>query len=274
MARGEVVHQLAFSKTVFHYQKLNKKYILDRTATILNDESQRSNISSRAITIDVSVIIGLVMKLNLALCIVCVFALSGCSTVDYSVRFEAEPDGASLVCGGQNNGTLPRTLHYDITKEHIQNGSFNIVKCFAIWPSGSKIAYGQNIPIFGTDTPEWTESFKEFFGAYMSGTRVRVQSPNYDVDLANAQRAQRERDLANQRAWDQILGAANSAVQQHNAYRQKSIENMTRSLNNYNYNYYNNPNNFNQNPFQQNYGPEVYRTQKLNDQIYTIQRVK
>lgn len=217
------------------------------------------------------------MKLNLALCLGCVFALSGCSTVDYSVRFEAEPDGASLVCDGQNQGKLPKTLHYDLTKEDIQKGSFNIVKCFAIWPSGSKIAYDQNIPIYGTDTPEWTEPFKEyaqFFGAYMFGTRVSVQSPNYDVDLANAQRAQRDRDLATQRALAQILGAANSAMQQHNAYRQQSIENMTRSLNNYNYNYYNNPNNFNQNPFQQNYGPEVYRAQKLNDQIYTIQRVK
>lgn len=221
------------------------------------------------------------MKLKSALCLGFIIALSGCSTVDYSVTFDAQPEGAFLTCDstheGIYQGPLPKTLNFKLSKEDIQKGNFTIPQCYANWDSGSRASFGTIIPIYGTEVPDWTNSFKDyaqFFGAYMTGTRVWVQSPNYDVDLANAQRAQRERDLANQRAWAQILGAANSAVQQHNAYRHQSIENRTRSLNNYNYNYYNNPNNFNQNPFKQNYGPEVYRTQKLNDQIYTIQRVK
>lgn len=65
--------------------------------------------------------------------------LSGCSS-QYTVTFDSNPRGATLVCEGKNMGYTPKTLYF---KEQVKKqDTLNISSCSANWVSGAKKPYG------------------------------------------------------------------------------------------------------------------------------------
>ena len=81
------------------------------------------------------------MKSQRLLGLLLIYFLSGCAS-GYSITYNTEPIGATIICGGKNWGYSPVTLYYspdendprwNYTKE---NGIFSTIPCGAMWSSG------------------------------------------------------------------------------------------------------------------------------------------
>lgn len=75
-----------------------------------------------------------------------VLILTGCSN-NYPVKFDSTPQGASVICSGQNFGYTPITLYYD--KDKIRNDTI-INDCKAQWSSGASANFPSRIRVYPT----------------------------------------------------------------------------------------------------------------------------
>jgi len=79
-------------------------------------------------------------KLLLPILISIVF-LAGCGR-NYSITYNTEPTGASIICEGINEGYSPVTLYYTPDKKATKSGSMKTKPCYAIWSSGARENFG------------------------------------------------------------------------------------------------------------------------------------
>ena len=68
--------------------------------------------------------------------------LSGCGAKQYSITYNTNPTGASVVCQGINKGYSPFTLYYTPDKEQWEDGEMRTISCTANWISGASKNYG------------------------------------------------------------------------------------------------------------------------------------
>ena len=71
------------------------------------------------------------MKSQRLLGLLLISFLSGCAS-GYSITYNTEPIGASIICNGQNKGYSPVTLNYSPDENDKENGIFTTVQCGAI----------------------------------------------------------------------------------------------------------------------------------------------
>jgi len=71
--------------------------------------------------------------------------LAGCSN-SYRITYDSDPQGATLICSGENEGYTPVKIDY---LESIRNSpTANLSHCSANWASGAVKTYGKNVTIF------------------------------------------------------------------------------------------------------------------------------
>lgn len=66
--------------------------------------------------------------------------ISGCAST-YDITYNAEPQGAAVICDGVNKGYAPTTLRYQVDQSNRENGTLNTVPCHAQWSSGASEVY-------------------------------------------------------------------------------------------------------------------------------------
>lgn len=65
------------------------------------------------------------------------FTLSACVTDNYyEITYRTKPEGASIVCGGQDKGYSPVELTYELSEEIKSEGILRTRLCEAVWHSG------------------------------------------------------------------------------------------------------------------------------------------
>lgn len=127
--------------------------------------------------------------------------LTGCANT-YKVQYNTEPMGASIICGGSNEGYSPVTLEYSLNEENKEKGFFKTVPCTAVWSSGVKKNFGN------------TWDIVKFPGGVMS-TLTRPNSPGYsqDADFAfKIQQMRRQQAQAQAEANTRALNDLNRAI--------------------------------------------------------------
>jgi len=86
------------------------------------------------------------MKNIIFVCIA--FGLSGCNTIcwdcTYGIEFVTEPEGATLFCGGKNEGLTPVSLSYD--KKALEQNP-RIEECKVVFLSGYEESYGTDLRV-------------------------------------------------------------------------------------------------------------------------------
>lgn len=183
-----------------------------------------------------------IIKYMLGLIVVGFFFM-GCSS-RYSITYNSNPTGASIVCNGINYGYSPVTLYYDLSDYDKKHKELRTVHCAAYWISGAIENYSTTWDL---------DKFPE-------GVMQTVQRPNmsgYEQDMQfslqvqqmKAQQAQA--DAAQQQANQQALQNMNQSIQnmnnnlqmqQHNYQMQNlnnNLNNINRNLNKNNGGYYN-----------------------------------
>ena len=75
----------------------------------------------------------------------------GCSS-KYAVTFNSDPEGATLICNGQNWGVTPRTLYYDESVK--KQPSINVGNCSANWVSGAREYYPNHLKVYSSGGTE------------------------------------------------------------------------------------------------------------------------
>ncbi len=81
------------------------------------------------------------MKSQRLLGLLLISFLSGCAS-GYGITYNTEPIGASIICGGTNEGYSPVELNYSPDENDKENGVFRTVPCSAIWSSGVSKSFG------------------------------------------------------------------------------------------------------------------------------------
>ena len=73
------------------------------------------------------------------------YLLTGCGN-NYRVTYDSVPQGATLICNGQNYGYTPRTLNFN--KKAVMSGPrvVSLDECSANWASGARKNYGSFSP--------------------------------------------------------------------------------------------------------------------------------
>jgi hypothetical protein len=78
--------------------------------------------------------------------LVALTSLAGCASNKYEVLFDSTPQGATLVCGGNNWGYTPKRLYYDESVK--SNAYLNVSSCSARWSSGVSANYPERLTVF------------------------------------------------------------------------------------------------------------------------------
>lgn len=111
--------------------------------------------------------------------------LSGCASSGYSVTYNTEPSGASIICNGINKGYSPVRLNYSPDKEDKKHGSMNTVPCKAIWSSGASENFSNT-----WDLNKFPDGVRR--------TLTRPNVPGYSQDAEFALRVQNMKAQKNQ----------------------------------------------------------------------------
>jgi len=75
------------------------------------------------------------VKIKSIISMMMVIALTGCAS-GYSITYNTEPKGASIICNGINEGYSPVRLNYSPDENNKRMGTMNTVPCTAVWSSG------------------------------------------------------------------------------------------------------------------------------------------
>lgn len=62
---------------------------------------------------------------------------SGCAS-KYSITYNTNPTGASIICNGTNEGYSPVTLYYQPDENNKKSGTMRTTPCSAYWVSGTR----------------------------------------------------------------------------------------------------------------------------------------
>ena len=116
------------------------------------------------------------MKSQRLLGLLLISFLSGCAS-GYSITYNTEPIGASIICNGQNKGYSPVTLNYSPDENDKENGIFRTIPCGAIWSSGVSKSFST------------TWDLKEFPDG-VRGTLQRPRGEGYSQDAEFALKIQ------------------------------------------------------------------------------------
>jgi hypothetical protein len=85
------------------------------------------------------------MSYKNAVFVLSLVVLSGCSN-SYEITYDSEPQGATLICSGTNEGYTPVEIDY---AESIRNSpTANLSHCSANWASGAVETYRDNVTIY------------------------------------------------------------------------------------------------------------------------------
>ena len=68
--------------------------------------------------------------------------LSGCGAKQYSITYNTNPTGASVICQGINKGYSPLTLYYTPDEKQWDDGQMRTISCTANWISGARKTFG------------------------------------------------------------------------------------------------------------------------------------
>ncbi len=128
------------------------------------------------------------------------FMLLGCASNQYAVTFDTTPQGATLICSGQDYGYTPVTLYYD--KSNITSNTMNVSNCKAVWSSGASRQYPYNLQVF------------ESGGSKIALPRPNVEGYSQDAEFAlkvkNLRANQQAANAAQQRANNELYNSSSS----------------------------------------------------------------
>ncbi len=71
--------------------------------------------------------------------------LVGCGSSRYAIKYDSQPQGATVVCNGQNLGYTPQVRYYD-KKKVMSQTKIDMSECYAKWSSGAMAKYGAFSP--------------------------------------------------------------------------------------------------------------------------------
>jgi hypothetical protein len=126
--------------------------------------------------------------------------LASCAS-NYGVTYDSEPRGASLICGGINQGYTPTTLYYKLSEENKKSGTLNTVPCHAIWISGA--------------SDNFSSSFS--LSQFPNGVMNTLQRPNVEGYTQDAQFALQVENMKTQKRQAAAAESASNAVQNYNS---------------------------------------------------------
>lgn len=137
-----------------------------------------------------------------------ILILSGCSS-KYSITYNTNPEGASVVCQGVNKGYSPVRLYYTPDENQKKVGSMRTVPCTAYWVSGAKKDFGNT----------WD------LNKFPNGVMQTLQRPNVEGYEKDAQFALQVQNMKYQKR--QAQAAEDAAYQQRrnaNANQQRNYQ--------------------------------------------------
>jgi len=150
------------------------------------------------------------------------FFISGCAS-KYSITYNTTPTGASVVCGGVNEGYSPVTLYYEPSPEQKDYGEMKTVSCYARWASGVSKNYSNTWDLnkFPDGVMQTLQRPDGDGYAIDSDFALKVQNMNYQRRQAQAQE-----DAASSASYNNYLN------QQRN-YKLQQQNNQLNNINNY-----------------------------------------
>jgi len=152
-----------------------------------------------------------------------VMILSGCGAKQYSITYNTNPTGASIVCQGINKGYSPVTLYYTPDDKQWKYGEMRTISCTANWVSGARKNF----------TNTW--DLKKF----PDGVMQTLQRPNgegyskdaqFALQVKNMKYQERQAEAAEDAAYQQSRNA--NANQQRN-YQLQQQNYQLQNINNY-----------------------------------------
>jgi len=147
--------------------------------------------------------------------------LSGCGAKQYSITYNTNPTGASVVCQGINKGYSPLTLYYTPDEENWKSEEMRTISCTANWVSGARKDFSD------------TWDLKKF----PDGVRQTLQRPNVEGYEKDAQFALQVQNMKYQQRQAQAAeSAASSAAYQNiqNTNRNYQLQQQNYQLQNIN----------------------------------------
>ena len=84
-----------------------------------------------------------VKAFQISMSLLLVSLVSGCSSgpPTYSVKYMAEPDGATIYCDGVSYGFAPATVKWQYSQAALDTGELRVGKCESVWVSGARASY-------------------------------------------------------------------------------------------------------------------------------------
>ncbi|MCA6064464.1 hypothetical protein [Thalassolituus marinus] len=127
--------------------------------------------------------------------------ITGCaSNSNYGITYNSEPQGAVLICNGENKGYTSKTLFYKLDKDDKKRGYFRTQTCEAKWVSGVRETYSNT----------WD------LNKFPKGVMQTLQRPNVPGYQQDAEFALKVREMkAAERAANAAQQNSNNSVYQN-----------------------------------------------------------
>jgi len=185
-------------------------------------------------------------KLFLLLVVIASVGMAGCGASIYPFAFDSNPQGATVICDGQNLGYTPTTVYYDRGKMKNPNlplnyPPFDTRRCSANWASGAKASY-----------TSYVTSREKFMAAFPNGVSATVQRPKVpglaqdnqfalQVQQMLMQQAAMQQQAAamQQAAFMQQMGLMQAQTMQQSLLNQNQLNSMRVQPSNTNVNVFN-----------------------------------
>ena len=148
--------------------------------------------------------------------------ISGCAS-KYSITYNTNPTGASIICNGTNEGYSPVTLYYEPDKNNKEQGEMRTTPCSAYWISGVQKDFSNT----------WD------LNKFPDGVMQTLQRPNGDGYTKDAQFAVQVQSMQYQQRQAQAAESAASSAAYQNIqnsnrnYQLQQQNNQLNSINNY-----------------------------------------
>jgi hypothetical protein len=140
---------------------------------------------------------------------------SGCAS-KYSITYNTNPTGASIICNGTNEGYSPVTLYYQPDEDNKKSGTMRTTPCSSYWVSGMRKDFSNT----------WD------LNKFPDGVMQTLQRPNGDGYEKDAQFALQVKNMKYQQR--QAEAAEDAAYQQRrNANANKKQARELNNMNNY-----------------------------------------
>ncbi|MBD7947027.1 hypothetical protein [Psychrobacter communis] len=143
--------------------------------------------------------------------------LAGCASTPsrYAVGFDSHPQGASLICEGQNKGYTPYVAYFNNVKfvEGASN-TLDLNPCHAVWSSGVRAAYPTKAPIYPSGASTYTLQRPDAPGYSQDAEfalKVKSMQANEQAAIAAHRAATAaERAVTNQNSMSYSMNQGNS----------------------------------------------------------------